>query len=97
MIIWLHFVNIFKNIVSVWIHPYVRCEHVDSEHIQTDQININIISNKDKEDKSDYYLNNSSILLSTKINPSCVLVLNKRLHSLSKKAMSSTPKDVSST
>ena len=33
------------------IYPYVRCEHVDSEHIQPDQININTNINKDKEDK----------------------------------------------
>lgn len=32
-------------------YPYVRNEHVDSEHIQTDQININTKINKDKEDK----------------------------------------------
>lgn len=31
--------------------PYVRNEHVDGEDIQTDQIYINTINNKDKEDK----------------------------------------------
>jgi len=33
------------------IYPYVRNEHVDGEDIQTDQIYINTINNKDKEDK----------------------------------------------